>query len=156
MSLDKIGIVGHGYVGRATVHALSPVAAARFADPAVRGAVELAELVAWADALFVCVPTPQAADGRADLSIVHGVMAELASSDVRGPVVLKSTVPPRTTARLAREYRLPMVFHPEFLRERHHLADAESPKRVVLGWTESCVEAHRLGLRQLFARRFLR
>jgi UDPglucose 6-dehydrogenase len=154
MSLHKIGIVGHGYVGRATVHALSPVATARYADPAVRGAVPLTELVAWADALFVCVPTPQAADGRADLSVVHAVMAELVSSAARGPVVLKSTVPPGTTARLAREYRLPMVFHPEFLRERHHLADAENPKRVVLGWTEACVEAHRSGLRQLFSKRF--
>lgn len=135
-SIRRIGVVGYGFVGRATGEALSEVVDARFHDPVVEGSSPLDELAQWADALFVCVPTPRGPDGAADTSAVFAVMADLARLGVNAPVILKSTVPPGTCAALSERFpSLGLVFSPEFLRERHHLEDARAPARIVLGWT---------------------
>lgn len=153
--LRRLGFVGYGYVGRGTARALGEVAETRFHDPAVSGSWDLDELVAWADAVFVCVPTPMSASGAADLGIVFEVLGELARAATDGLVVLKSTVPPGTSAEIVRRWpHLPLVFNPEFLRERHHLEDARSPVRVVLGWTAGIDAAGRSRVRGLYRRRF--
>ncbi|HMV65377.1 MAG TPA: hypothetical protein PKA64_00910 [Myxococcota bacterium] len=132
--IQRIGIIGYGYVGRGTAHAMASVAEVEWHDPAHAASRPLDAMVAWADAVFVCVPTPMGSDGSADLSIVQAVARALADLNNEVPVLLKSTVPPGTTAELARRWPvLPLVFTPEFLRERHHLEDAAEPARVVLG-----------------------
>jgi UDPglucose 6-dehydrogenase len=152
--IERIGFVGYGYVGRATARAFSSVADVAYADPAMPGGRGLADLLSWSDAIFVCVPTPMEASGAADLRIVHDVMAQLAT-DVEVPVLLKSTVPPGTGAQLSRRWpNLPLVLNPEFLRERHHLEDALSPARIVLGWTDGIDDARRACVLDLYARRF--
>jgi nucleotide sugar dehydrogenase len=79
----------------------------------------------------------------------------LAELGVRVPVLLRSTVPPGTTAGLARRWPdLRLVFHPEFLRERHHLDDAASPARVVLGWSDGVESGARQAVHELYRRRF--
>jgi UDPglucose 6-dehydrogenase len=81
-------------------------------------------------------------------------MAQLAAT-VAVPVVLKSTVPPGTGAEFRRRWpRLPLVVNPEFLRERHHREDAESPARIVLGWTDGVDDDGRSRVLDLYARRF--
>src|SRR5947209_13968826 len=58
------------------------------------------------DVVFVCVPTPSAEDGRADLSAVQKVVDRLGGVLRRGAVVaLKSTVPVGTTATMAERLR---------------------------------------------------
>jgi UDPglucose 6-dehydrogenase len=151
--IGRIGFIGFGYVGSATAHALREVAAVAFHDPAHAGSTPLGELCAWAEALFVCVPTPMGATGAADLGTVYEVAQALA--DVDKPVILKSTVPPGTTEELVRRWPgLPLVFSPEFLRERHHLEDAARPARVVLGWSSAIEGHHRAEVRALLERRF--
>lgn len=153
--LRRIGIVGLGYVGRATAHALASVAEVSHHDPAVAGSRSLPQLVAGADAVFLCVPTPMGPSGAADLSSVLEVAGELARLGLRAPLLLKSTVPPGTCTAISRRWpELPLVYHPEFLRERHHLDDAVAPHRVVLGWTPAVPAHRRASLRDLFARRF--
>jgi UDPglucose 6-dehydrogenase len=96
-----------------------------------------------------------AASGAADLSIVQDMVAQLAALRVGMPVVLKSTVPPGTTDALARRWPdIPLLFCPEFLRERHFLEDAASSNRVVLGWSQSIDDGCRAQVRELFVRRF--
>jgi|JI10StandDraft_1071094.scaffolds.fasta_scaffold00495_2 UDPglucose 6-dehydrogenase len=152
--IERVGFIGYGYVGRGTAHALGDVAEVAYADPAVSGARSVAELLSWSDAIFVCVPTPMDPSGAADLRIVYDVMAQLAAT-VAVPVVLKSTVPPGTGAALTRRWpRLPLVVNPEFLRERHHREDAESPARIVLGWTDGIDDDGRSRVLDLYARRF--
>ncbi|MGE4375177.1 MAG: hypothetical protein AB7D01_05655 [Methanoculleus sp.] len=60
--------------------------------------------VAEADLSFVCVGTPPAADGSADLSMVaaasRSIGEALCSGNGSHTVVVKSTVPPGTTAGL--------------------------------------------------------
>lgn len=153
--IQNIGVIGFGYVGRGMVHAMQEVAEVRWHDPAQTGSQPLHEFARWADAFFVCVPTPMGANGAADLSIVHEVTSALADFCVDVPVLLKSTVPPGTTAALARQWpRLPIAFIPEFLRERHHLEDAVKPSRLVLGWSSSISERHQACVRALYDRRF--
>lgn len=89
---------------------------------------------------FVCVPTPMRPDGSADLSIVESVLKELSSVGGSRIAVVKSTVPPGTTARWNSEYskssnsgRLTVVFCPEFLTEANALDDMRNQTRIILG-----------------------
>ncbi len=86
---------------------------------------------------FVCLPTPMFEDGEADLSIVEGVLKELA--DAGGPTriaVVKSTVPPGSTERWNKQFNdkgLFVVFNPEFLTEANALDDMRNQDRIILG-----------------------
>lgn len=74
--------------------------------------------------VFISVPTPQAADGTCDTSIVEGVVDSLAKANYGGLVTIKSTVEPGTTDHLAKKYpSLRLAFCPEFLRERAMYVD---------------------------------
>jgi len=97
------------------------------------------EAASDAELVFLCLPTPEGDDGRADLSFIHGVIDELANEVGQDSVfVVKSTVPPGTAASLRK--RLAdrgshgrIVSHPEFLREGKAVEDFMKPDRVVVG-----------------------
>jgi len=85
---------------------------------------------------FVCLPTPMYEDGAADLSIVQGVLDELASFPGERIAVVKSTVPPGTTENWNKMYEntgLRVIFNPEFLTEANALNDMRNQNRIVLG-----------------------
>ncbi|MGW5720936.1 UDP-glucose dehydrogenase family protein [Amycolatopsis sp. NPDC003865] len=87
--------------------------------------------------VFLCLPTPPAADGRPDLGVLEHVLPQLGRLLRPGCVVVtKSTVPVGTAARLpgllGRD-DLPVVANPEFLREGHAVEDFLHPDRVVVG-----------------------
>jgi UDPglucose 6-dehydrogenase len=94
-----------------------------------------------AEFVFLCVPTPQRADGAADLSVVEAVAREIAPVLRVGAVVVnKSTMPVGSTRLVARELRrggvaadVGVVSNPEFLREGHAVADFLEPSRIVIG-----------------------
>ncbi len=98
-----------------------------------------ADAVAGAELVFLCLPTPEGPDGRADLSYIYAVADELATEVADGTLfVVKSTVPPGTVATLAK--RLAdrgspgrVVSHPEFLREGRAVPDFLEPDRIVVG-----------------------
>ena len=73
--------------------------------------------------VFVCVPTPQAADGACDTNIVQKVISDLRDRNYEGVVAIKSTVSPGTSDALSDETGLNICFVPEFLRERCAVAD---------------------------------
>ncbi|AEG45107.1 UDPglucose 6-dehydrogenase [Isoptericola variabilis J7] len=96
--------------------------------------------VAGARVHFVCVGTPQSADGyAADLTYVDAAVSELAKH--LGPddlVVGKSTVPVGTAARLAdvvagAQPGAILAWNPEFLREGFAVKDTLHPDRIVYG-----------------------
>ncbi|MEY4080933.1 MAG: hypothetical protein RL430_1363, partial [Actinomycetota bacterium] len=93
--------------------------------------------VAAAEVVFLCLPTPQADDGSADLSYVFGVLPLLAESMRKNAILVnKSTVPVGTAvevaARLGRE-DVSVVSNPEFLRQGTAVQDFLHPTRVVVG-----------------------
>lgn len=106
------------------------------------------DAVANADFVFLCLPTPEGEDGRADLRYVNGVIDELAAEVGEQSVfVIKSTVPPGTVVglrkRLAdRGSQAKIVSHPEFLREGRAVPDFLNPDRIVVGaWDRAEAEA---------------
>ena len=101
----SVAIIGVGAVGRG-MRDLFPNAVL-YDEPLGLGSREAVNRCRVA---FVCVPTPSLADGACDTSIVEDVVGWCAS-DV---VVIRSTVAPGTTARLAASSGKRIVFQPEY------------------------------------------
>jgi UDPglucose 6-dehydrogenase len=108
----------------------------------LRFTTDLGEGVRQAQFVFICVPTPPAEDGSADLSHVQQAAVDIAQhiGDYK-IIVNKSTVPigsSRLVERIVRE-RLPaqiefdVASNPEFLREGSAVFDFMHPDRVVIG-----------------------
>lgn len=99
--------------------------------------VRAREVVADADAVFLCVPTPMGAGGAADLRAVEDVVLAIADVLPSGcSVVTKSTVPVGTARRiraLLDRPDVPVVSNPEFLREGTAVSDFLGPDRIVVG-----------------------
>lgn len=112
-----------------------------------RGAISFhssnVEAVDGARLVFLCLPTPEGPDGRADLSFIHAVVDELAGEVGESSIfVVKSTVPPGTVAALRKRLadrgsQARIVSHPEFLREGKAVDDFLHPDRVVVGAYEN-------------------
>ncbi len=134
----KIGIIGNGFVGQAIVHGFilhTDNILVHDKDP-TRSTHSMKELVHNADVIFICVPTPMFESGQCDLSIVNSVTKELSQYDCIGKkvVVIKSTVVPGTTEKLAINYpNMNFVFNPEFLTERKARLDFINTSRIILG-----------------------
>jgi UDPglucose 6-dehydrogenase len=109
----------------------------------LRFTTSVEELAERADVHFICVGTPQRADGlAADTGYVEAAVRALVPHLSRPSLVVgKSTVPVGTAARLndlAQHHAAPGVsvevaWNPEFLREGHAVQDTLTPDRVVLG-----------------------
>ena len=111
----------------------------------LRFTTDLGEGVSNSQFVFICVPTPPAEDGSADLSHVEQAAVDIAKhiGDYK-VIVNKSTVPigsSRVVERIIRQ-RLPaqiefdVASNPEVLREGSAVFDFMHPDRVVVG-TES-------------------
>jgi UDPglucose 6-dehydrogenase len=104
--------------------------------------------------LFVCVDTPPLASGDADLSHVEAAVDALHPEVDRPIVVMKSTVPVGTAARLRQRldaralHHIAYVTNPEFLREGNAVADFLHPNRIVIGSTDDAAAAR---VAQLYA-----
>jgi UDPglucose 6-dehydrogenase len=102
------------------------------------------EMDACGEFVVVAVGTPPATGGAADLRFVRSVVDLVAQRATPGTVVImKSTVPPGTGARLA-EALAPMgveyASNPEFLREGSAVDDWFRADRIVLGGAEATVD----------------
>ncbi|WP_282008706.1 UDP-glucose dehydrogenase family protein [Brevundimonas aveniformis] len=105
-------------------------------------AIDGAEAIRQADAVFIAVGTPsRRGDGYADLTYVYEAAREIAGL-IEGftVIVTKSTVPVGTgdeIERIIRETRpdaaFAVVSNPEFLREGAAINDFKRPDRVVVG-----------------------
>ena len=89
------------------------------------------------DTVFMCLPTPQGADGSADLSYLLGAAEEIGAHLKVGAIVVnKSTVPVGSAALVAQKPRNPSVSvasNPKFLRQGTAVKDFFKPERIVIG-----------------------
>jgi len=133
----SIGIVGNGFVGAAIAAGFSPTCKVRIHDKnELRSLNTLEDTVNLSDVVFVSVPTPMNEDGSINLKIVESVFEEITrvKNNPDCTIVLKSTVVPGTTKRLAKKYpNLNIVYNPEFLTERKAHFDFNNQSRIVLG-----------------------
>lgn len=111
-----------------------------------------APAVTGAEFVFLCLPTPQGADGSADVSALEAVATEIAPHLQRGAIVVnKSTVPVGSAAlveQLIGRTDVAVVSNPEFLREGTAIHDFLHPDRIVVGADDQAAAA-RVG--RLFA-----
>ncbi|WP_074432812.1 UDP-glucose dehydrogenase family protein [Neobacillus jeddahensis] len=96
------------------------------------------------DLIFICVGTPQDADGSADLSYVKSVAESIGKYMNKYKVIVTKSTVPVGTAELVTQWvsdkqrtQIPfdVVSNPEFLREGSALQDALKPDRIVIGTT---------------------
>lgn len=126
------------YRERRSPRPLEPDLAALLQDVVARGALRLAEDPVAADAYVIAVGTPLR-DGAPDLAGISGALRAMLPYLASGTLVIfESTMPPGTTARLAREFGLDrvLVAHaPERVAPGRTLSEMRRNPRVVGGLT---------------------
>jgi UDP-glucose 6-dehydrogenase len=119
----NIGIIGYGFVGKATYEALSTAYSVKIYDPCFPQ-LHNEEEVASCGISFICVPAPTT-DAGVDTSLVTNIVSWLHSEIV----VIRSTMPP--------DFDHPdnVVYQPEFIAESifHPWKREQDTKLVVVG-----------------------
>jgi nucleotide sugar dehydrogenase len=130
-SKEKIAIIGHGFVGKATEVGFSLNTHISIIDPKKNTKVsDLEEFKP--NFVFVCVPTPMERSGSQNFSIVLDVFGELSKLSFKPCVILKSTVTPENL-NSAKKILPNYVYNPEFLREKHAEEDFINSQMILLG-----------------------
>ncbi len=123
---NRITLYGFGYVGKAvfnflkdhfelTVH--DPVSDKRGIESPHRF-ISRSKDVAPSKLAVICVPTPMKPDGACDAGIVEKIVSE----SPHEYYLIKSTIPPGTTAELAKRTGKKIAFSPEFIGEgKYHI-----------------------------------
>ncbi|MEA2558303.1 MAG: UDPglucose 6-dehydrogenase [Actinomycetota bacterium] len=107
----------------------------------LRFTTEVPEAVSEAQVVFICVGRPPVGLGDRSLGAVEDAARAVARAATPGVViVVKSTVPPGTSARIAQvvakerpDLNFAVAASPEFLREGHAVDDTLEPDRLVVG-----------------------
>ena len=130
MNKIKLGIVGHGFVGKAVDEGFRINVEKFVVDPIYKTSIK--ELVKFnPDFIFVCLPTPMLKNGDQDTSILLEVFSELNEKARLIPKILKSTILPNTLIEIFNACDN-VLYNPEFLREKHASEDFENSPFVIL------------------------
>lgn len=136
--MDRVGIIGNGFVGSAIYHGLRDKYSVLVYDIDHERSTNTFEEIDSQNLLFICVPTPMDREGNFDLSIVKKVIKNLQSSKI---LVIKSTVTPDAATELIDDFpQHKFVFNPEFLTQRTAIEDFKNPTRIVLGGEKEVTE----------------
>jgi len=107
--------------------------------------VPFEEAIKNSEAIFICVGTPAAPDGSADLKYILSAIDQIldVEDDKFKVIITKSTVPPSTVSKKIIPYvekkmeevnrNVGFASNPEFLREGYCWEDFIEPDRIVLG-----------------------
>jgi UDPglucose 6-dehydrogenase len=127
-----IGVIGNGFVGKATQQLNHDNITMMVYD--VRPELCRPNGITLSDMkqchlIFVCVPTPMEASGACHVGLVESVVRDLKSvlNTDDCPIVIRSTVPPGTCDRLG------CYFMPEFLTEKNYIQDFIHCENWILG-----------------------
>lgn len=125
----KIGIVGNGFVGRATallcdhteliIYDVNP-------ELCVPQKTTIHNLMDC-DFIFVCVPTPENEDGSCNTKMVESVISKIQFLNYNGFLVIRSTVP----VGFCEQWNC--YFMPEFLTEKNYVEDVKNNKLWIFG-----------------------
>mgnify|MGYP001502625771 FL=1 len=131
MKKVKVGIVGYGFVGKATAKGFSKNTELFLVDPLLgTNLTDLKEFMP--EFIFLCLPTPMKKDGSQDFTLVKEVFMELLSKKVSATIILKSTVTP-TNIKIVDNLIEDYIYNPEFLREKHAEVDFINASMIILG-----------------------
>jgi len=137
-----VGIVGHGFVGKAVERAIDSHVEKFLVDPNYSTTID--QLIEQQPILaFVCTPTPTSKTGRIDAAVTLDAILKLLKHTQAG-IVLKSTVTPDVVEKIVMTANNMgstdrFIYAPEFLTEKNADYEYCNPKYMVLGGMESCV-----------------
>ena len=128
----KIGIIGNGFVGRATnkleckdVNVIIYDVIPKLCSPPTTTLYDICNC----DIIFISVPTPMNKDGSCHINILKAVLSQI-NGIVRicdKLIVIRSTVPPGTCD------NLDCYFMPEFLTEKNYINDFINNSNWIFG-----------------------
>jgi len=131
MKKVKIGIVGHGFVGKTTDWGFNKNVEKFIVDPIYENTID--DLSNFKPKIvFVCVPTPMQYDGDQDASIILDVIKELKAKCKESIIVVKSTVLPSILKSLE-SLCDKLIYNPEFLREKNAKEDFKNSSIIIFG-----------------------
>lgn len=129
--MNKIGILGNGFVGNAIYHGLKGSYDIHVYDTNPSKSVNTFEEVSDSGIIFVCVPTPIDQEGKFVLDYLVNSIEKLPNGKI---LIIKSTIIPSAAKELISTFpNQNLVFNPEFLTERTAVEDFKNQKRIVLG-----------------------
>ena len=127
----RLGIIGHGFVGKATDWGFNKNVQKFIVDPIHKTNVEnLREFKP--EIVFICVPTPMNDDGSQNSTIIKNVVKDLCDHCPESIKVVKSTVLP-TVLESLHFIEPKLVYNPEFLREKHANTDFVNSEMIIFG-----------------------
>ena len=127
----RLGIVGHGFVGKATDWGFNRRVEKFIVDPLQHTTIK--DLKDFnPEIVFICVPTPMSDDGSQDSSIIEKVMHELCLYCPDAIKVVKSTVLP-SILEILKSMDENIIYNPEFLREKHANEDFVNSEIIIFG-----------------------
>lgn len=134
----KIGAIGMGVVGIATVNGLKRGNEVYCYDKYKQSEYTLKDIAENCDVIFITVPTPMKKSGEIDLSAIYesvSILNEHAiDKEEKQIIVIRSTAVSGTTDSLAQRYpKFDFAFNPEFLTDKNANDDFINSKRIVLG-----------------------
>lgn len=150
MSKMNIGIIGHGFVGKATAYGFNTENVEQFiVDPLNKTTIDDMYNHFTPSVVFIAVPTPMGSDGTINSEIIESVFNDLArhSNKHRPIAVIKSTITPEVIQRLEKIYPR-IVYNPEFLTERNANQDFIHAEFLILGGRD---KADLFAIEQLYA-----
>ena len=142
--MQKIGIIGNGFVGSSVSFGFSPQtgcdADVKVYDKDVSKSTHtLDEVVNDSNFIFLSVPTPSNQDGSISLDIIYDVFEDIHNvidyeKDNQPIILIRSTITPGTTSKIQVKYpKMNIVFNPEFLTERSAKYDFINQSRFIVG-----------------------
>ena len=122
----KIGIAGYGFVGKAHELVLKDYHDLIIYDPALGHYGDLRH----ADAIIVCVSTPQGSHGGCHMDNVYCIVED----NPNVPILIKSTISVEGWKMLQHVFpHTDIAFSPEFLRAAHWETDAQLQDKIYVG-----------------------
>ena len=122
----KIGIAGYGFVGKAHELVLKEYHDLIIYDPALGHYGDLRH----ADAIIICVSTPQGSHGGCHMDNVYCIVED----NPNVPILIKSTISVEGWKMLQHVFpHTDIAFSPEFLRAAHWETDAQLQDKIYLG-----------------------
>ena len=145
-----VSVIGQGFVGGSVTEGLANTydiyacdisgkssPSATWATKDINELVSMSEKsINFSDVYFICLPTPMKSSGECDVSIVETVLTQLSKFSGKRIAVVKSTVPPGSTAKwnsMFSDTGLTIVFNPEFLTEANAVEDFKNQNRIIVG-----------------------
>lgn len=130
-----ISIIGLGFVGTAIRQSFTEKSLEIMSyDIKIDTPDILHKCIQKSDMIFLCLPTEYNKENACfDKTAIFSICSLLQEEKYDGIVILKSTVEPQTTDNLHNDYKLNIIYNPEFLTTRTAYIDFHHQKNILIG-----------------------